>query len=181
MLLLTVCRHTTHHPLLCITGGILPSLVINWLHVFQYVKEEDLEGIGMTRPEMRRLKKFYKKEHPQGTFGKLKRVSLNFLFHHWNCLQTLYIYMQHSFSCGKRQKTLQIILCCFIIWWYFFAFSYLLRMHLVAQSIKCFSFQHWELTSDLRSKTSLLGFTTHNFSQLLLWHTPTFEKTLWSF
>ena len=43
---------------------------------FQYVKEEDLEGIGMTRPEMRRLKKFYKKEHPQGTFGKLKRVSV---------------------------------------------------------------------------------------------------------
>jgi hypothetical protein len=39
------------------------------------VKEEDLEGIGMTRPEMRRLKKFYKKEHPQGTFGKLKKVS----------------------------------------------------------------------------------------------------------
>ena len=48
--------------------------------LFQYVKEEDLEGIGMTRPEMRRLKKFYKKEHPQGTFGKLKKVPMH-LFH----------------------------------------------------------------------------------------------------
>lgn len=53
----------------------IPGFVNCYLaSVSQYVKEEDLEGIGMTKPEMRRLKKFYKKEHPQGTFGKLKKV-----------------------------------------------------------------------------------------------------------
>lgn len=32
-------------------------------------------SIGMTKPEMRRLKKFYKKECPQGKLEKFKRVS----------------------------------------------------------------------------------------------------------
>ncbi|XP_076452018.1 uncharacterized protein LOC143287697 isoform X2 [Babylonia areolata] len=50
------------------------ELKVTCVEHLKYVKEEDLEGIGMTRPEMRRLKKFYKKEHPQGTFGKLKRA-----------------------------------------------------------------------------------------------------------
>ncbi|KAL8622721.1 hypothetical protein ACOMHN_009355 [Nucella lapillus] len=52
------------------------ELKVTCVEHLKYVKEEDLEGIGMTRPEMRRLKKFYKKEHPQGTFGKLKRAIL---------------------------------------------------------------------------------------------------------
>nr|KAG5702466.1 hypothetical protein BaRGS_015098 [Batillaria attramentaria] len=50
------------------------ELKVTCVEHLKYVKEEDLEGIGMTRPEMRRLRKFYKKEHPQGTFGKLKRA-----------------------------------------------------------------------------------------------------------
>ncbi|XP_070206873.1 activated Cdc42 kinase-like isoform X2 [Littorina saxatilis] len=50
------------------------ELKVTCVEHLKYVKEEDLEGIGMTRPEMRRLKKFYKKEHPQGTFGKLKKA-----------------------------------------------------------------------------------------------------------
>ena len=40
----------------------------------KYVAEEDLHSIGMTKPEMRRLKKFYKKECPQGKLEKFKRV-----------------------------------------------------------------------------------------------------------
>ena len=41
----------------------------------KYLEEEDLINIGMTKPEMRRLKKFYKKECPQGKLEKFKRVS----------------------------------------------------------------------------------------------------------
>lgn len=40
----------------------------------KYVEEEDLVEIGMTKPEIRRLKKQYDKECPKGAFGKLRRV-----------------------------------------------------------------------------------------------------------
>ena len=40
----------------------------------KYVEDEDLSDMGMTKPESRRLKKFFRKECPQGTFGKLKKV-----------------------------------------------------------------------------------------------------------
>ena len=43
----------------------------------KYVEDDDLVDMGMTKPEIRRLKKFFKKECPQGTFGKLKKVSHN--------------------------------------------------------------------------------------------------------
>ena len=46
----------------------------------KYLEEEDLVNIGMTKPEMRRLKKFYKKECPQGKLEKFKRVSFFFFF-----------------------------------------------------------------------------------------------------
>ncbi|XP_064610478.1 ack-related non-receptor tyrosine kinase-like isoform X1 [Liolophura sinensis] len=42
------------------------ELKITSSHQLKYVKEEDLIGIGMSKPEMRRLKKYYKKEYPQG-------------------------------------------------------------------------------------------------------------------
>ncbi|XP_052761120.1 activated Cdc42 kinase-like isoform X2 [Mya arenaria] len=43
----------------------------------KYVAEEDLLSIGMTKPEMRRLKKFYKKECPQGKLEKFKRALMD--------------------------------------------------------------------------------------------------------
>ncbi|XP_052227746.1 activated Cdc42 kinase-like isoform X2 [Dreissena polymorpha] len=43
----------------------------------KYVAEEDLQSIGMTKPEMRRLKKFFKKECPQGKLEKFKRALLD--------------------------------------------------------------------------------------------------------
>ncbi|ESO91373.1 hypothetical protein LOTGIDRAFT_153809 [Lottia gigantea] len=52
------------------------ELKITCLDHLKYVKEEDLEAVGMAKPEMRRLKKFYKKECPQGTFGKLRKIIL---------------------------------------------------------------------------------------------------------
>ena len=50
------------------------QLRITTVSQLKYVEEEDLSGIGMSRPEMRRLKKMYKKECPHGKLGKLKKV-----------------------------------------------------------------------------------------------------------
>ncbi|XP_071110149.1 activated Cdc42 kinase-like isoform X4 [Haliotis cracherodii] len=55
-------------------SGLRNELKITCVDHLKYVKEEDLEAIGMAKPEMRRLKKFYKRECPQGTFGKLKKA-----------------------------------------------------------------------------------------------------------
>ncbi|XP_052072144.1 activated Cdc42 kinase-like isoform X18 [Mytilus californianus] len=52
------------------------QLKINAIHQLKYVEEEDLNDIGMTKPEMRRLKKMYKKEFPAGALGKLKKAIL---------------------------------------------------------------------------------------------------------
>ncbi|GFS23058.1 tyrosine-protein kinase PR2, partial [Elysia marginata] len=48
-------------------------LKVTTIEHLKYVREEDLEEIGMTRPEMRRLKKFYRKEFPSGAIGKLRK------------------------------------------------------------------------------------------------------------
>jgi len=40
----------------------------------KYVEDEDLVGIGMTKPEIRRLRQFFKKACPQGAFGKLRKI-----------------------------------------------------------------------------------------------------------
>lgn len=49
------------------------ELKISALAHLKYVKDEDLMNVGMTKPEMRRLKKYYKKEVPHGTIGKIKK------------------------------------------------------------------------------------------------------------
>ena len=60
--------------------AILTQLRVTTVAQFKYVEDEDLQGLGMTRPEIRRLRKFVKKECPQGTFGKLKKVAYNILY-----------------------------------------------------------------------------------------------------
>ncbi|XP_071946039.1 uncharacterized protein [Antedon mediterranea] len=40
---------------------------------FKFVEDDDLTEIGMTKPEIRRLKKCYHKEFPKGAFGKIKK------------------------------------------------------------------------------------------------------------
>jgi activated CDC42 kinase 1 len=42
----------------------------------KYVTEEDLCGIGMTKPEMRRLKKYFQKHFPQNYLSKFKKMLL---------------------------------------------------------------------------------------------------------
>jgi len=44
----------------------------------KYVDDEDLVGIGMTKPEIRRLRQFHKKAYPQGAFSKFKKVCVYF-------------------------------------------------------------------------------------------------------
>ena len=55
------------------------ELKIATIPQLKYVDEEDLVNIGMTKPEMRRLKKYYKKECPQGKLEKFKRVSTQYM------------------------------------------------------------------------------------------------------
>ena len=51
------------------------SLKVTSVGQIKYVEDDDLTDLGMTKPEQRRLKKFFRKECPQGAFGKIKRVS----------------------------------------------------------------------------------------------------------
>lgn len=41
---------------------------------FKYATDEDLKSIGMSRPEIRRLRKFYEKYFPHGYLSKIKRL-----------------------------------------------------------------------------------------------------------
>lgn len=50
------------------------DLKITSIQQFKYVEEEDMIDLGMTKPEIRRLKKFFKKECPQGALGKIKKI-----------------------------------------------------------------------------------------------------------
>ena len=38
------------------------------------IDDDDLAKLGMTKPEVRRLRQFFKKECPQSTLSKLKKV-----------------------------------------------------------------------------------------------------------
>lgn len=69
-------------------NAIKDQLKINTIHQLKYVEEDDLTDIGMTKPEMRRLKKMYKKEFPPGALGKLKKVDISYSPNHIfnNCL-----------------------------------------------------------------------------------------------
>jgi len=41
------------------------------------IDDDELTKLGMTKPEVRRLRQFFKKECPQGALSKLKKVSYN--------------------------------------------------------------------------------------------------------
>jgi len=45
----------------------------------KYVDDDDLSGIGMSKPEIRRLRQFFKKECPLSTLDKLRKVCMSFL------------------------------------------------------------------------------------------------------
>ncbi|KAG8229034.1 hypothetical protein J437_LFUL007589 [Ladona fulva] len=57
-------------------GGIKNDLKVQNVSQLKYVTEEDLQNIGMSKPEMRRLKKFFQKHFPQNYLSKFKKMIL---------------------------------------------------------------------------------------------------------
>ncbi|KAJ1528736.1 hypothetical protein ONE63_007126 [Megalurothrips usitatus] len=55
-------------------SGIKNDLKVQNVSQLKYVTEEDLQQIGMTKPEMRRLRKFFQRHFPQNYISKLKKM-----------------------------------------------------------------------------------------------------------
>jgi len=55
-------------------GGLNNVLQVRSVQQLKYVEESDLLGIGMSKPEARRLQVLYNKAHPQNYASKLKRL-----------------------------------------------------------------------------------------------------------
>ncbi|XP_076231959.1 activated Cdc42 kinase-like isoform X3 [Calliopsis andreniformis] len=56
--------------------GIRGDLKVQTTAQLKYVTEEDLNVIGMSKPEMRRLKKYFQKHFPQNYLSKFKKMLL---------------------------------------------------------------------------------------------------------
>ncbi|KAI4499055.1 hypothetical protein M0802_005921 [Mischocyttarus mexicanus] len=57
-------------------AGIRGDLKVQTTAQLKYVTEEDLNAIGMSKPEMRRLKKYFQKHFPQNYLSKFKKMLL---------------------------------------------------------------------------------------------------------
>ena len=55
-------------------NSFVKDLKVNTVPQIKYVEDDDLMGVGMTKPEIRRLRRFFSKEHPKGALSKLKKV-----------------------------------------------------------------------------------------------------------
>lgn len=55
--------------------NFVDELKVNLPHQVKYCEDEDLMEIGMSRPQIRRLRKFFLRECPQTSLGKLRKVS----------------------------------------------------------------------------------------------------------
>ncbi|KAI8128580.1 Tyrosine-protein kinase PR2 [Lucilia cuprina] len=55
-------------------NAVKDELKITNASQFKYATDEDLKSIGMSRPEIRRLRKFYEKYFPHGYLSKIKRL-----------------------------------------------------------------------------------------------------------
>lgn len=43
----------------------------------KYASDEDLKQVGLSKPEIRRLRKYYEKVYPHGYLSKIKRLLQN--------------------------------------------------------------------------------------------------------
>lgn len=50
------------------------DLKVTTVPQIKYVSDDDLVGFGMSKPEIRRLRRFFSKEHPKGALGRLKKA-----------------------------------------------------------------------------------------------------------
>ncbi|XP_068084368.1 activated Cdc42 kinase-like [Anabrus simplex] len=57
-------------------AGIKNDLKVQNVPQLKYVTEEDLHQIGMSKPEMRRMKKYFQKHFPQNYLSKFKKMIL---------------------------------------------------------------------------------------------------------
>lgn len=55
-------------------GPLKNDLKIASIQQLKYVEDADLNHLGMSRPEQRRLKKFFQKYYPQTYLGKFVKV-----------------------------------------------------------------------------------------------------------
>ncbi|XP_071450901.1 activated Cdc42 kinase-like [Hetaerina americana] len=67
-------------------AGIRNDLKVQNVSQLKYVTEEDLQNIGMSKPEMRRLKKFFQKHFPQNYLSKFKKMILPKKEEQWRIL-----------------------------------------------------------------------------------------------
>lgn len=50
------------------------ELKISMVSHLKYASDEDLKQVGLSKPEIRRLRKFYEKFYPHGYLSKIKRL-----------------------------------------------------------------------------------------------------------
>lgn len=53
------------------------ELKISMVSHLKYASDEDLKQVGLSKPEIRRLRKFYEKYYPHGYLSKIKRLLQN--------------------------------------------------------------------------------------------------------
>jgi hypothetical protein len=63
--------------------SFMDKLKVMTIDQIKYVEDEDLAGIGLSKPEIRRLRQFFFKERPQSALDKLRKVCF---FHAFKCI-----------------------------------------------------------------------------------------------
>ena len=58
--------------------GFVDKLKVNNVAQLKYVEDEDMASIGMSKPEVRRMKQFIKKETSKGALSRIRKVCLKF-------------------------------------------------------------------------------------------------------
>ena len=126
-------KYKQQHQLLreLLAGANLQSyldVLINRLKVhstaqLKYVEDDDLLEVGMTKPEVQRLMKLYRKQTSQpGTFSKLRKV----------CLPLAFYYRLHEVFQLTYHGQIQYMLFCYELWTFFVAaliiFTFLSRL-----------------------------------------------------
>lgn len=55
-------------------NNFVRDLKVTTVPQIKYVDDNDLLDVGMSKPEIRRLRRLFSKEHPKGALGKLKKA-----------------------------------------------------------------------------------------------------------
>lgn len=69
--------HTTFSPIHTLQFACRNELKITLVSHLKYASDEDLKQVGLSKPEIRRLRKYYEKVYPNGYLSKIKRLLQN--------------------------------------------------------------------------------------------------------